>query len=121
CGRGGSPFAEGIKRRIYIRGGTGIFRDHSAQCSLKGFNISTPIQFDQCPEHASVWDAWHNPQRAIIYSSCVGVALLRLAGMRQFETGRGVVMPSPIESAMHSGEQAPGEQKLWVPGDSFIE
>src|SRR5207244_6568480 len=37
------------------------------------------------------------------------------------ETRRGVVMPSTIQSAMHSGKKAPGEQKLRVPGDSFIE
>ncbi len=30
-------------------------------------------------------------------------------------------MPSPIQSTVHSGKKAPGEQKLRVPGDSFIE
>jgi hypothetical protein len=39
----------------------------------------------------------------------------------QIEASLGVVMPSPIKSAMYSGEQAPSEQKLRVSGDSFIE
>ena len=100
-GRGSPrPIAERIQERIYIERHTGIFSHQTGQGSLKGFDVSLPIQRNQRLLYASIRIRRHDRQCSIIDSGCFGVAMLPSVSESELLENE-VVARVQLKSALH--------------------